>query len=37
MWNTLARLFGNNMKDGYDPGEDAMIENAIRLVERGAI
>ena len=36
MWNALARLFGNNMKEGYDADEDVMIENAIRLVERGA-
>lgn len=37
MWNALARLFGNDMKEGYDPSEDVMIENAIKLVERGSI
>jgi hypothetical protein len=36
MWNALACLFGNNMKEGYDAAEDVMIESAIRLVERGA-
>jgi hypothetical protein len=37
MWNTLARLFGNNMKVEYDPVQDIMLERAIRLVETGAI
>lgn len=36
MWQSLARLFGNNMKAEYDPeGEDAMIERAIKLIEAG--
>lgn len=36
MWQTIARVFGNNMKDGYDgAGEDVMIERAIHLVETG--
>lgn len=36
MWQTVARIFGNNMKDGYDgEGEDVMIERAIKLVETG--
>lgn len=36
MWQAIARLFGNNMKDGYDKeGEDIMIERAIKLVEAG--
>ncbi len=36
MWQALARLFGNNMKDNYDPStEDLMIEKAIAMVERG--
>jgi hypothetical protein len=36
MWNALATLFGNNMKCEYDPSvEDVMIENAVKLVERG--
>lgn len=36
MWQSIARIFGNNMKSEYDPqGEDAMIERAIKLVEAG--
>lgn len=36
MWQSLARLFGNNMKAEYDPdGEDVMIERAIKLIEAG--
>lgn len=36
MWQSLARLFGSNMKDEYDPtGEDVMIERAIKLIEAG--
>lgn len=35
MWNALAILFGNNMKVGYDPIEDIMIEKAVKLVETG--
>lgn len=36
MWQSLARLFGSNMKDKYDPtGEDIMIERAIKLIEAG--
>lgn len=36
MWQTVARLFGNNMKDEYDPAvEDIMIERAVKLVETG--
>lgn len=36
MWQTLARLFGNNMKTEYDAQvEDIMIERAIKLVESG--
>jgi hypothetical protein len=36
MWQAVARVFGNNMKDEYDSaGEDVMIERAIHLVETG--
>lgn len=36
MWQSLARLFGSNMKSEYDPnGDDIMIERAIKLVEAG--
>jgi hypothetical protein len=36
MWQSVAKLFGNNMKSEYDPkGEDIMIERAITLIEAG--
>lgn len=36
MWQTVARLFGQNMKAEYDPfTEDLMIERAVKLVEAG--
>lgn len=36
MWQSVARLFGSNMKSEYDPnGEDIMIERAIKLIEGG--
>lgn len=36
MWQSLARLFGSNMKARYDPtGDDIMIERAIKLIEAG--
>ncbi len=36
MWQSVARLFGSNMKSEYDPnGEDIMVERAIKLVEAG--
>jgi hypothetical protein len=36
MWQSVARLFGSNMKSEYDPkGEDIMIERAIKLIEAG--
>jgi len=36
MWQSVARIFGSNMKDEYDPtGEDVMIERAIKLIEAG--
>lgn len=36
MWQAVARIFGNNMKDDYDgEAEDVMIERAIKLVESG--
>lgn len=38
MWQSLARLFGSNMKTEYDPkGDDILIERAIKLVEAGQI
>jgi hypothetical protein len=36
MWQTVARLFGHNMKAEYDANvEDIMIERAVKLVEAG--
>jgi uncharacterized protein YlbG (UPF0298 family) len=36
MWQSLARLFGSNMKSEYDPkGDDIMVERAIKLIEAG--
>lgn len=38
MWQTVAALFGDNMKDTYNPdGNDRDIENIIHLIEQGAI
>ncbi len=37
-WQSLARLFGSNMKAEYDPlGEDAVIESIVQAIERGEI
>ena len=36
MWQSLARLFGSNLKSEYDPnGEDRLIEQAIKQIEAG--
>ncbi len=36
MWQSVARIFGSNMKSEYDPkGDDIMVERAIKLVEAG--
>lgn len=36
MWQTVARVFGHNMKVEYDANvEDIMIERAIKIVEAG--
>jgi len=35
-WQGIARLFGSNLKDTYDPyGEDAEIEEIVLLIEAG--
>lgn len=37
-WQGLARLFGSNLKSGYQPdGEDEMVEEIVRLIEVGYI
>jgi hypothetical protein len=36
MWQTVAVIFGHNLKAEYDAGvEDVMIERAVKLVEAG--
>ncbi len=37
-WQSIALLFGNNLKTTYDPlGEDAEIEEIVRKIESGEI
>jgi len=37
-WQTFARIFGFNLKDGYDPeGEDAEIEFIVQMIEAGQL
>ncbi len=37
-WQTLARLFGSDLKSGYDPwGDDRIIEELIFLYEMGLL
>ena len=37
-WQTLARLFGSNLKSVYEPeGEDRLIEEIIVLIENGQL
>jgi len=37
-WQSLARLFGNNLKDSYDPyGEDRLTEEIVKMIEMGFI
>ncbi len=37
-WQSIARIFGTNLKAEYDPfGEDAMIEAIMQDIERGLI
>jgi len=38
VWQGLARLFGNNLKDEYDPlGDEALIEAIVQRIERGEL
>lgn len=38
VWQSLARLFGSNLKLEYDPeGEDALIEEIVQEIEQGRI
>ena len=35
-WQGIARLFKNNLKNGYDPqGDDRMLEEVVRKIESG--
>lgn len=37
-WQGIARIFGTNLKDEYDPyGEDAIIERIIQEIEAGRL
>ena len=37
-WQGIARIFGTNLKDEYDPyGEDVIIEFIIREVDAGRL
>ncbi|MCB0784678.1 MAG: DUF4294 domain-containing protein, partial [Flavobacteriales bacterium] len=38
IWQGVARLFGNDLKDDYDPDvEDRMIEVIVQRIERGEL
>lgn len=37
MWNSIAILFGNNLKARYDPIEDYEIETIVQMIESGDI
>jgi hypothetical protein len=37
-WQSLAKIFGNDLKSEYDPaGEDRVIEEIVRMIESGEI
>lgn len=37
-WQTIARIFGSDLKAPYDPnGEDYLIERVVRMIETGQI
>ena len=37
-WQTIAKIFRNDLKSEYDPfGEDRLIEEVVRLIEEGQI
>ncbi len=37
-WQTIARVFGSNLKSEYDPdGDDKMIEHIILMIESGQL
>jgi len=37
-WQSLARIFGHNLKSTYDPyGEDMQIEHIVQMIEAGTL
>lgn len=37
-WQTIARIFGSDLKSQYDPkGDDFLIERVVKLIETGQI
>ncbi|MFT3885272.1 MAG: DUF4294 domain-containing protein [Flavobacteriales bacterium] len=38
MWQGVAKLFGNDLKDDYDPeGDDVLVESIVRRIESGEL
>jgi hypothetical protein len=38
MWQSVARVFGSNLKDTYDAqGDDKLIEEIVQMIEKGDI
>ena len=38
LWQALAKLFGNNLKDDYDPSkDDKLLEHIVSLYEKGLL
>lgn len=38
LWQGMARLFGNDLKDDYDPlGDDAVVESIVKRIENGEL
>lgn len=38
MWQGVAKLFGNDLKDDYDPnGDDQVVESIVRRIENGEL
>jgi hypothetical protein len=38
VWQGVARLFGNDLKDDYDPeGDDALVESVVHRIENGEL
>jgi hypothetical protein len=38
LWQGVARLFGNDMKEEYDPGgDDSTVEHIVQRIERGEL